>query len=121
MSLSFSLPDTWGLQGIRLPHARDPTKPITHAGFWNILVVCPRCHPGIRPESYVLLVRTPGNLDPTQFENNHIILTWQGKAPVYEGDLDVFLHEHYKQLLESRCAVISLFPGADEKVITLLI
>jgi hypothetical protein len=36
-----------------------------------------------------------GNLDPNQLENNHIVLTWQRKAPVFTTDFDIYIWEQY--------------------------
>ena len=46
-------------------------------------------------------------MDPTQ-DDDHIILTWQMKAPVFSTDLDIFISEPYKSLPQNNCVDIRM-------------
>ena len=50
-----------------------------------------------------------GNLDPSQLEDNYIVLNWQSNAPKFTNDTDVYIWEHYKALPTCRHADIKLF------------
>jgi hypothetical protein len=54
-----------------------------------------------------------GNLDPSQLEDNHIVLKWQSDAPKFTSGIDVYIWEQYKALPICRHAEIKLWPESS--------
>ena len=46
-------------------------------------------------------------MDPTQ-DDNHILLTWQWKAPEFTTDFDIYISEQYKSLPQNEFADIRI-------------
>jgi hypothetical protein len=124
--IAFLLAQHLGIVRPSLEFSTSPGKGDISADFFSLLLmVCLSFW--LKASSKKFLTGSPmsgilrGNLDPNQLENNHIVLTWQRKAPVFMTDFDIYIREQYKALPKFQRAVITLFPQTGMREMTLLI